>query len=260
LKEKMNEASNNAAIQADLNEQLRLAKEKLVEVETAKKNFDQLYKDANAALKNSIDNCNENARMFFVDAGEWARHYSIVRMTVATFVITTCIAILALKWGGPSADSFQQKHIIIAVSILWLLGAFIFWTFTYHTMREFDRQLKRLPDLPDTIPPTPKPKHPSIDMASFAIFGLTLGLAFILCDCYLNGLDINHFLIWSVFAATLVGLVFPFFLYGHFYEKSFLPKDKTKRIVLLVIFLLGGVAVLYWQEALSQFYGQFFAR
>ena len=80
----------------------------------------------------------EDSRTLYDDAGEWSRHYSNVRMTVATFVITSCVAIVTLGTdrGVPSPE------VIKAVSALWFLGLFIFYAFTYLTFKERNRQLR----------------------------------------------------------------------------------------------------------------------
>ncbi|MEM7791890.1 MAG: hypothetical protein AAF546_10860 [Verrucomicrobiota bacterium] len=56
----------------------------------------------------------------------WAIHYSTVRMTIGTFVITTCIGIIGFRYDDPSLQ------IIIPTTVLWLLAYILFFIFTYH--------------------------------------------------------------------------------------------------------------------------------
>src|SRR5262245_51920155 len=79
----------------------------------------------------------ENRRTVYDDAGDWSRHYSTVRMTVATFVITTCVAIIALTGDKTSVS----PRVGDSVCLLWLLGLVIFYAFTRLTFKERNRQL-----------------------------------------------------------------------------------------------------------------------
>jgi hypothetical protein len=88
----------------------------------------------------------ENRRTRYDDAGEWARHYSTVRMTVATFALTTCVAIIALK--GDKSSSEGKIYIGNSVAILWLLGVVIFYVFSYLSYRQSNRQRKYRKNLP----------------------------------------------------------------------------------------------------------------
>jgi len=84
----------------------------------------------------------DNRKILFQEAGQWARHFSTVRMTVITFTITSCTAILALasKTGGFVAPS----DVADPVTVLWLLGLCVFWIFTVQTYRQMYHQKKGL--------------------------------------------------------------------------------------------------------------------
>jgi hypothetical protein len=86
----------------------------------------------------------ENRRTVYDDAGEWSRHYSTVRMTVATFVITTCVAIIALTGDQESVS----RRVGDSVCLLWLLGLAIFYAFTRLTFKERNRQLNHRIKMP----------------------------------------------------------------------------------------------------------------
>ena len=87
--------------------------------------------------------CRDNAKVLFQEAGQWARHFSTVRMTVATFTITSCTAIVALasKKDGLASPS----EVIDPVVILWILGLSVFWIFTVATYRQLYHQRKGFP-------------------------------------------------------------------------------------------------------------------
>lgn len=178
----------------------------------------------------------ENRRLHFQDAGEWARHYSTVRMTIATFVITSCVAILALKWDAgsekgaappdiPAAGAVSQAnnvvatHVVNSVAILWLLGLGIFQAFTYYTFDRLNSQLKhRAKLLTDGETPEKIPKHPSMDHASWAMAVLSFFFAYFIWtsahDTILPALRL------ITYALCLESLLFPIWLYLHFVRKS----------------------------------------
>jgi hypothetical protein len=178
----------------------------------------------------------ENRRLHFQDAGEWARHYSTVRMTVATFVITSCVAILALKWdaspetgapppNGPAlgelnqADHTIDAHVVNSVAILWLLGIGIFHAFTYYTFDRLNSQLKhRAKLLTDDETADRIPTHPAMDHASWAIAVLSFFFAYFI---WTSADDAIHpALRIVVYFLCLESLLFPIWLYLHFVRKS----------------------------------------
>lgn len=65
-----------------------------------------------------------NARALYSDAGSWANHFSVVRMTVSTFFITAAWGLVSVKW-----QEFSQP-LAIAASCIWLLAGFFLCFFT----------------------------------------------------------------------------------------------------------------------------------
>ena len=73
----------------------------------------------------------EAATILLQDASEWARHYSTVRMTVTTFLISLSAAILTFRVGSP-----EFMRLSIAV---WLVAVAFFVLFTIPEWRALDR-------------------------------------------------------------------------------------------------------------------------
>lgn len=107
--------------------------------------------------------CRDSAKVLFQEAGHWGRHFSVVRMTVMTFTITTCTAILAWKWSQGGADKVALTN---AAVFLWVLGTSVFWIFTLATYREVGKQRELLPIF---LPKLPKRSQPRYDWASLVI-------------------------------------------------------------------------------------------
>ena len=76
----------------------------------------------------------ENARTRFADAGNWALHYSTVRMTIATFFVGISWGIISLKWS-----SYSEPLRNAAIGVWTLAGAFLI-LFTALTHRAANRQ------------------------------------------------------------------------------------------------------------------------
>lgn len=87
--------------------------------------------------------CRDNAKILFQEAGQWARHFSTVRMTVATFTITSCTAIIAL--AAKKDGLVTASNVAAPVAVLWALGLCVFWIFTIQTYRKLYQQRKGLP-------------------------------------------------------------------------------------------------------------------
>ena len=118
----------------------------------------------------------EDRRALYQDAGEWSRHYSTVRMTVATFVITTCVAIIALTTDKGTTSS----RVGDSVTLLWLLGLFIFYAFTFLTFKERNKQLTHRRAFAVPIPANKQGKKGASilrDPASWALLFLNTAFA-----------------------------------------------------------------------------------
>jgi len=70
------------------------------------------------------------------DHGEWARHYSTVRMTLGTFFITAATGIISLRWDNP------DPGIAIVAAGVFLLGLALFVGFTSLTFHEMNSQFR----------------------------------------------------------------------------------------------------------------------
>jgi hypothetical protein len=146
--------------------------------------------------------CRDNAKLLFQEAGQWARHFSTVRMTVITFTITTCTAIIAWKWGKREVDNAMVAN---SAAFLWVLGVTVFWIFTIATYREVDKQRKVLPLF---LNKTIKRKQSRFDWASLVISVLCVAAAFV--PAIWRDVAISWLLRIPVITAAVVGIVFCF--------------------------------------------------
>lgn len=87
-------------------------------------------------------NLRDNHKLVYQEAGQWARHFSTVRMTVMTFTITTSALIIAWSWQSRVGNGGELSRELVSnpVGLLWILGLFVFWTFTQLTYRELSKQ------------------------------------------------------------------------------------------------------------------------
>ncbi len=151
--------------------------------------------------------CRDNARVLFQEAGQWARHFSTVRMTVATFTITSCTAIVAL--AGKKDGLATAPDVMLPVAILWSLGVSVFWIFTVETYREIYRQRRSYPVfLMRSL--SKSPKNLRLDLASVVIallcvFAATFASVQAPKDCH--PCQIAK---WLLLIVSLIGVLFPF--------------------------------------------------
>ncbi len=94
----------------------------------------QTVEKAKDALQSPL---NDNRKLLYQEAGQWARHYSTIRMAVTTLAITTCAGVIALKWNGNASSEYVWNVPIV----LWLLAFLVFHAFTYQTYKMFNHQL-----------------------------------------------------------------------------------------------------------------------
>jgi hypothetical protein len=205
----------------------------------------------------------ENRRVLYAENGEWARHYSNVRMTVITFVVTACVAILALKWDADvekkpepvqstatvsvdapakakqdaadvaardaaKAEKTARAQLVgNSVILLWLLGASVFQGFTYYTLKRMRAQLKHRGKM---LMPGDKPdemrKEPYLDLPSFALFVVTL--AAIVCLLKTEARNVIYCWLQVLTWAFLVwSLIFPFIV-RELIKREDTPTAKNK--------------------------------
>ncbi len=50
-------------------------------------------------VQSALENSRQNVRALFSDAGAWAMHFSVVRMTLGTFFMTAAWGLVTLKWN-----------------------------------------------------------------------------------------------------------------------------------------------------------------
>lgn len=85
-------------------------------------------------INQQLDSLRQNARSRFSDAGAWAMHFSVVRMTVSTFFITMAWGAISLKW-----DDFSWS-LAAAVCVVWILAAAFLGIFTVQEVKKTRRQ------------------------------------------------------------------------------------------------------------------------
>jgi hypothetical protein len=125
-----------------------------------------------AALSRLLDsalNLNEGVRTRFQDNGAWAIHYSTVRMTVSTFAISLCLGIMSFKWNAPG-------FVLVASAVtFWLLGAFVFFWFSYLTLKMMRAQAEKRLVISQSSAKTPSLARMWLaDAPSYIIFALTI--------------------------------------------------------------------------------------
>lgn len=114
----------------------------------------------------------ENRRVRLQDNGEWARHYSAVRMTVTTFLVSLSLGILSFKWE-PSAPA--NVEFIALSGVIWMVAVLLFLVFTRLTYQEMERARLKRKELPDGSAADGNGSfHPRQDVASWIVVILTL--------------------------------------------------------------------------------------
>jgi hypothetical protein len=108
-----------SAAPATLPESISKIKTELTNIETAAKSLSEVP-----------------ASTRFQNQGAWAIHYSTVRMAVATLTVTSCVTIMALKW-----DAAKSPLVKITIGLA-VMGCVVFMTFTYHTLKLLNKQLR----------------------------------------------------------------------------------------------------------------------
>lgn len=191
--------------------------------------------DALAALLGAMQTCHstfkDNRKAHFQEAGNWARHYSTVRMTVLTFTLTTCAALLAWKWQANLKPIWQ-------ISGLWLLGVLTFWTFTYHTYDRLGSQMRYRPLLPTG--PDEKPATVHFDWASLVVPAVNLGvMMFVLSE----GVEVPDpwRSLWTGF--TLLGVLVPFGIWLKV-KRSRLFSAENRLLAVLAVLGIAAAGVL----------------
>jgi amino acid transporter len=72
----------------------------------------------------------------YKEHGQWARHYSTVRMTLGTFFLTLSFGILQFRWDKPEIE------VAIVAGVMCFLGIIVFLLFSLATFNEMNNQLR----------------------------------------------------------------------------------------------------------------------
>src|SRR5437764_5030437 len=152
-----------------------------------------------------------NNRLLYQEAGQWARHFSIIRMTVMTFTVSASTAIIAYLWKGDevSARGGSNSAVAASVAILWTLGLTVFWLFTFASYTQLNRQQKRRPLLPTSAVDFRERKPLPRDWASLVVALPSLCLAL---GNLFPGLLLNSPFKYLLIGAGIIGLLFFFVL------------------------------------------------
>lgn len=179
-------------------------------IKTAEEIAEELYRRLEL-FTGGNDVFRDNTRLLYQEAGQWARHFSSVRMTVMTFTITACTAIVAFLWknGAPSVSLGQSVNIgdslaVDAVAILWILGSSVFSLFTIATYSQIRRQQLKRPALATGPLGFSKPRPLPIEWTSLLIGLLAAFLAWIGCHWELGLIDGLKWVLWIPVAFQFV--------------------------------------------------------
>jgi hypothetical protein len=120
----------------------------------------------------------QNRRVRFRENGNWARHYSTVRMTTTTALVSLSIGILSFKLNPPAKP--EPTFVNLAGGV-WIAALCLFLVFTRYTYGEMERARLRRRALPEGAKPEPgKPLHPREDMASWIMIVVTAAFGLLL--------------------------------------------------------------------------------
>ncbi|MGH7938559.1 MAG: hypothetical protein ACRD5Z_02205, partial [Bryobacteraceae bacterium] len=124
----------------------------------------------------------QNCRARYQENGSWARHYSTVRVTVATFLVPVSLGILAFSWKPPQ----HPPLIFVALSgVMWSIAVILFLSFTRQTYGEMERAREKRTRMPDRAGDSQgegKQIHPRRDIASWVLALLTIAFGLLLLN------------------------------------------------------------------------------
>ena len=70
------------------------------------------------------------------DHGNWARHYSTIRLTLGTFFITAATGMITVRWDRP------QTAIAVSAGVVFGIGVLLFMVFSAFTFDKMNKQLE----------------------------------------------------------------------------------------------------------------------
>lgn len=205
----------------------------------------------------------DNRKLLYTEAGNWARHFSTVRMTVLTFAITTSVGIMAWRWQEVFAEcgSDNLSLISVPVSILWGSGTAVFWAFTYYTFSQIGRQMAKRPQLPAKFDEKFKPRSAPFDYAALVVPVLTGCVWWLVHDKKVTGLEA-----WANMLCfyTVLGLIMPLAIWLELAKLQ--PNEDWRKwpawLKIVVVLVAVGVATLlgfFCVRGLFCFFGEQFS-
>lgn len=156
----------------------------------------------------------QNRRVRFVENGNWARHYSTVRMTTTTFLVSLSIGILSFKWNPPTKPELIFLNLVGGV---WIAALCLFLAFTRYTYGEMERARLRRRALPEGAKLEPdKPLHLRQDMASWIMIVVTAAFGLLLLSLSDGGSifplsSSSNIAPWVVIISALLGALVTLF-------------------------------------------------
>ena len=146
------EAADEENVKAFLNKQLSDISSELKALEENKQKEAITNLFASIAVDYAINKNRQTKDIVLAlskDLGDWARHYSTVRLTLGTFFVSAGFVILSL-WK-------EQRSYDVAIWTFGLVvfGAVLFGIFTGLTYRRMNQQREKLSELAKRVPPVP---------------------------------------------------------------------------------------------------------
>jgi hypothetical protein len=150
----------------------------------------------------------QKRRVRFGENGNWARHYSTVRMTTTTLLVSLSIGILSFKWNPPAKPELTFLNLTGGI---WIVAICLFLAFTRYTFVEMERARVRSLALPEGEKPEPdRPLHPRQDMASWIMIVVTAAFGLLLLSLSDGGsicpqYSCSNIVPWLVILSALLG-------------------------------------------------------
>lgn len=143
------------------------------ELKTASSDIAALKALLNALPPKTEEGLLSNRRTRFQENGNWARHYSAVRMTVTIFLVGLSLGILSFKWepkGQPLANPPELTFRDLS-GWVWSAAVILFVAFTTLTYNDMTKARNR--NLPDGAPTNRRPLRPRWESASWVVIIVT---------------------------------------------------------------------------------------
>jgi hypothetical protein len=134
-----------------------------------------------------------NCRARYQENGNWARHYSTVRMSVSTFLIPVSLGVASFRWQPPAPPPIS----LLALSgVVWCSAVVLFVLFTRLTYQEMESARKKREKLADGVSAANgSTLHPRSDIASYLLALLTITYGALMI--HLGNVECWHFAPWT---------------------------------------------------------------